>query len=146
MMKFGCFESTVVALYDYVVPKKKEDCTKLEQLEVSFAAGYIAGVERLMLLNCNRHCNRDAGVAACPSLCTVSTAATLVRAQQHTARPTACLAGSGRWCRVRPNNAGADCVCAAQASSAQWCRIRYAPFLALFAGQCLKTLCLCAAA
>ena len=39
----ACFESTVVALYDYVVPKPKSECNKLEQLEVSFAAGYIAG-------------------------------------------------------------------------------------------------------
>jgi solute carrier family 25 phosphate transporter 3 len=44
MMKFACFENTVVALYKYVVPKPKEQCTKTEQLGVSFAAGYIAGV------------------------------------------------------------------------------------------------------
>ena len=44
MMKFGCFENTVQALYKYVVPKPKSECTKGEQLGVSFAAGYIAGV------------------------------------------------------------------------------------------------------
>ena len=33
----------MVALYDYVVPKPKSECNKVEQLEVSFAAGYIAG-------------------------------------------------------------------------------------------------------
>ena len=44
MMKFGAFENTVQALYKYVVPKPKADCTKGEQLGVSFAAGYIAGV------------------------------------------------------------------------------------------------------
>lgn len=44
MMKFGAFENTVQALYKYVVPKPKSDCTKTEQLAVSFAAGYIAGV------------------------------------------------------------------------------------------------------
>ncbi|KAI8466087.1 MAG: mitochondrial phosphate carrier 1 [Monoraphidium minutum] len=44
MMKFGAFENTVVALYKYVVPKPREECTKAEQLGVSFAAGYIAGV------------------------------------------------------------------------------------------------------
>ena len=44
MMKFACFENTVQALYQYVVPKPKEECTKTEQLGVSFMAGYIAGV------------------------------------------------------------------------------------------------------
>ncbi|KAK9837447.1 hypothetical protein WJX81_003524 [Elliptochloris bilobata] len=44
MMKFACFENTVEALYKYVVPKPKSECSKGEQLGVSFAAGYIAGV------------------------------------------------------------------------------------------------------
>ena len=44
MMKFACFERTVEALYKYVVPKPRADCTKGEQLVVTFAAGYIAGV------------------------------------------------------------------------------------------------------
>lgn len=44
MVKFGAFENTVQALYKYVVPKPKSECTKGEQLGVSFAAGYIAGV------------------------------------------------------------------------------------------------------
>eukprot|EP00891_Asterochloris_glomerata_P001677 jgi/Astpho2/1677/Aster-04108 len=44
MMKFACFENCVVALYKYVVPKPKSECSKTEQLGVSFAAGYIAGV------------------------------------------------------------------------------------------------------
>ena len=44
MMKFACFEKTVVALYDYVVPKPRAECSKAEQLVVTFAAGYIAGV------------------------------------------------------------------------------------------------------
>ncbi len=43
MMKFACFEKTVVALYDYVVPKPRDQCSKAEQLVVTFAAGYIAG-------------------------------------------------------------------------------------------------------
>ena len=43
MMKFGAFENTVVALYKYAVPKPREECSKGEQLGVSFAAGYIAG-------------------------------------------------------------------------------------------------------
>merc|ERR1711874_523210 len=44
MMKFACFERTVEALYAYVVPKPRSECTKAEQLVVTFAAGYIAGV------------------------------------------------------------------------------------------------------
>jgi len=44
MMKFACFEKTVIALYQYVVPKPRDQCTKSEQLVVTFAAGYIAGV------------------------------------------------------------------------------------------------------
>merc|ERR1711872_260067 len=44
MMKFACFERTVEALYKYVVPKPRADCTKGEQLVVTFVAGYIAGV------------------------------------------------------------------------------------------------------
>lgn len=44
MMKFACFENTVEALYKYVVPKPKAECSKTEQLGVSFVAGYIAGV------------------------------------------------------------------------------------------------------
>jgi len=44
MMKFACFERTVELLYKYVVPKPRSDCSKGEQLVVTFAAGYIAGV------------------------------------------------------------------------------------------------------
>ncbi|EEB10504.1 phosphate carrier protein, putative [Pediculus humanus corporis] len=44
MMKFACFEKTVELLYRYVVPKPRDQCTKGEQLLVTFAAGYIAGV------------------------------------------------------------------------------------------------------
>lgn len=44
MMKFACFERTVELLYANVVPKPRADCTKGEQLIVTFAAGYIAGV------------------------------------------------------------------------------------------------------
>lgn len=44
MMKFACFERTVELLYEKVVPKPRADCTKSEQLMVTFAAGYIAGV------------------------------------------------------------------------------------------------------
>jgi len=44
MMKFACFERTVELLYKNVVPKPREECTKGEQLIVTFTAGYIAGV------------------------------------------------------------------------------------------------------
>ena len=44
MMKFACFERTLELLYKYVVPKPRLECTKGEQLIVTFAAGYIAGV------------------------------------------------------------------------------------------------------
>lgn len=44
MMKFACFERTVEALYAYVVPKPRDQCSKLEQLGVTFVGGYIAGI------------------------------------------------------------------------------------------------------
>lgn len=44
MMKFACFERTLEALYRYVIPKPREQCTKTEQLGVTFIAGYIAGI------------------------------------------------------------------------------------------------------
>jgi len=44
MMKFACFERTVELLYKYAVPKPRSECTKGEQLVVTFTAGYIAGV------------------------------------------------------------------------------------------------------
>ena len=43
MMKFACFERTVEAIYANLVPKPRAECTKGEQLIVTFAAGYIAG-------------------------------------------------------------------------------------------------------
>lgn len=44
MMKFACFERTVELLYKHVVPKPRNECSKSEQLVVTFVAGYIAGV------------------------------------------------------------------------------------------------------
>ncbi|KAI6211591.1 Phosphate carrier protein, mitochondrial [Aphelenchoides besseyi] len=44
MMKFACFERTVELLYAKVVPKPRDQCSKGEQLVVTFIAGYIAGV------------------------------------------------------------------------------------------------------
>ena len=44
MMKFACFERTVEALYQYVVPKPRADCSKSEQLVVTFVAGYIGKI------------------------------------------------------------------------------------------------------
>ncbi|GMS96986.1 hypothetical protein PENTCL1PPCAC_19161, partial [Pristionchus entomophagus] len=44
MVKFACFERTIEALYKHVVPKPKDACSKPEQLVITFAAGYIAGI------------------------------------------------------------------------------------------------------
>jgi len=44
MMKFACFERTVEVIYKFVVPKPRAECSKSEQLMVTFTAGYIAGV------------------------------------------------------------------------------------------------------
>merc|ERR1711946_97452 len=44
IMKFACFEKTVEILYKHVVPKPRDQCSKGEQLVVTFAAGYIAGI------------------------------------------------------------------------------------------------------
>lgn len=44
MMKFASFEKTLEYLYQNLVPKARADCTKFEQLIVTFTAGYIAGV------------------------------------------------------------------------------------------------------
>jgi hypothetical protein len=41
MMKFACFERTVELLYKHVVPKPRAECSKGEQLVVTFVAGYI---------------------------------------------------------------------------------------------------------
>lgn len=41
MMKFACFERTVELLYKHVVPKPRSECSKGEQLIVTFVAGYI---------------------------------------------------------------------------------------------------------
>ncbi|ORY73260.1 mitochondrial carrier domain-containing protein [Leucosporidium creatinivorum] len=43
MMKFWSFEATVAQIYS-MIPKPRSECNKLEQLGVSAAAGYIAGV------------------------------------------------------------------------------------------------------
>uniref|UniRef100_A0A2K5RNP2 Solute carrier family 25 member 3 n=1 Tax=Cebus imitator TaxID=2715852 RepID=A0A2K5RNP2_CEBIM len=44
MMKFACFEPTVEAPYKFMVPKPRSECSKPEQLAVTFVAGYTAGV------------------------------------------------------------------------------------------------------
>ncbi|KAI6178230.1 Phosphate carrier protein, mitochondrial [Aphelenchoides besseyi] len=44
LQKFACFERTVELLYAEIVPKPQDQCTKAEQLVVTFVAGYIAGV------------------------------------------------------------------------------------------------------
>jgi len=49
MMKFACFERTVEILYKHVVPKPRSECSKGEQLIVTFCAGYI-GEEFIQLI------------------------------------------------------------------------------------------------
>lgn len=44
IMKFTAFESTVEAIYKYCLSKPKSEYSKVEQLGVTFTAGYIAGV------------------------------------------------------------------------------------------------------
>lgn len=44
MMKFSAFERVVEFLYKNVVPKPRSECNYNEQLAVTFASGYIAGV------------------------------------------------------------------------------------------------------
>ncbi|XP_065910575.1 solute carrier family 25 member 3-like isoform X2 [Dysidea avara] len=44
MMKFACFERTIEFLYKNVVPVPRDQLPKSQQLVVTFAAGYIAGV------------------------------------------------------------------------------------------------------
>ena len=45
MMKFACFETTVEAIYRYVLSAKpKSEYNKMQQLGVTFAAGYWAGI------------------------------------------------------------------------------------------------------
>lgn len=44
MMKFAAFERTVEAIYSYILPNPKNSYNKLQQLGVTFAAGYWAGI------------------------------------------------------------------------------------------------------
>ena len=44
MAKFAAFERCVEAIYRYALPKPKEEYNKLQQLGVTFAAGYFAGI------------------------------------------------------------------------------------------------------
>jgi solute carrier family 25 phosphate transporter 3 len=44
MMKFWAFERTVEMFYKHVMPRPKAECSKVEQLGVTAASGYIAGV------------------------------------------------------------------------------------------------------
>jgi solute carrier family 25 (mitochondrial phosphate transporter), member 3 len=44
MAKFAAFERSVEAIYKYALSKPKEEYNKLQQLGVTFAAGYFAGI------------------------------------------------------------------------------------------------------
>lgn len=52
MMKFACFERTVELLYKHIVPKPRSECSKPEQLVVTFAAGYIGKFYNLKIFLC----------------------------------------------------------------------------------------------
>ena len=43
-MKFAAFERTVETIYKYALTKPKAEYNKLEQLGVTFVAGYWAGI------------------------------------------------------------------------------------------------------
>ncbi|PIC26160.1 hypothetical protein B9Z55_018823 [Caenorhabditis nigoni] len=43
-VKFVCFERIMELMYTHVVPKPRSECTKAEQLMVTFSAGYLAGI------------------------------------------------------------------------------------------------------
>merc|ERR1712190_107658 len=61
MMKFACFEKTVQAIYQYVMPKPRDQCNQSEQLMVTFAAGYIAGVFCAVVSVINKNPGKGAG-------------------------------------------------------------------------------------
>ncbi|KAL1291498.1 hypothetical protein HN51_060019 [Arachis hypogaea] len=44
MMKFASYENTVEMIYKHMIPTTKEESSKMVQLGVSFAGGYIAGI------------------------------------------------------------------------------------------------------
>ncbi|RLN09765.1 mitochondrial phosphate transporter [Panicum miliaceum] len=44
MMKFASFETIVELIYKHAMPVPKSECSKMTQLGISFAGGYIAGV------------------------------------------------------------------------------------------------------
>ncbi|MED6144960.1 Mitochondrial phosphate carrier protein 2, mitochondrial [Stylosanthes scabra] len=44
MMKFASYENTVEMIYKHMIPTPKEESSKMVQLGVSFAGGYIAGI------------------------------------------------------------------------------------------------------
>ena len=43
MIKFACFERSVEELYQEVVERPRDECSKSEQLGVTFTAGFTAG-------------------------------------------------------------------------------------------------------
>ena len=47
MMKFACFEKTVVALYEHVVPKPRDQCSKVTSF---FHILFYDSVERIFIV------------------------------------------------------------------------------------------------
>lgn len=62
MMKFACFERTVEALYKFVVPKPRDQCSKSEQLIVTFAAGYIGKLWPMMMMMARQNQPKKIGI------------------------------------------------------------------------------------
>lgn len=59
MVKFWSFEATVAKIYE-TIGKPKDEYNKLQQLGVSFAGGYIAGVFCAVVSQCVPSCTRPA--------------------------------------------------------------------------------------
>ncbi|KAL9272110.1 Mitochondrial phosphate carrier protein 1, mitochondrial-like protein [Drosera capensis] len=51
MVMFSTFEHTVDLVYHNMIQRRKEDCSKVQQLTVSFLAGYIAGSVGVVVSN-----------------------------------------------------------------------------------------------
>uniref|UniRef100_A0A914PRD9 Phosphate carrier protein, mitochondrial n=1 Tax=Panagrolaimus davidi TaxID=227884 RepID=A0A914PRD9_9BILA len=64
MTKFACFERTVELLYKHVVPKPRADCTKFEQLVVTFVAGVFCAIVSHPADTVVSKLNQDAGASA----------------------------------------------------------------------------------
>ncbi|RWR90539.1 mitochondrial phosphate carrier protein 1, mitochondrial isoform X1 [Cinnamomum micranthum f. kanehirae] len=56
MLMFSTFEQTVDILYRDVIGRRKEDCSRAQQLGVTCVAGYAAGAIGTVVKSCRQHC------------------------------------------------------------------------------------------